>query len=120
VDLLAEIIDRRVPHLALVSGGEWREPHVASPVHAAFLTMFLATQKVLNGSYQRNADEWVRETRDRLKRAELSNGKVPFPRDERRWETPRALSAAWSEPRSDSNIMTRLAHGIFDDLGIER
>ncbi|HKY20874.1 MAG TPA: hypothetical protein VJM31_06615 [Vicinamibacterales bacterium] len=121
VALLEDILKRTVPHLSLLSNdAEGPNTGSVSPVHASFLATFLATQKLLNGSYQRDADVWVKDTRDYMQKAALFPGRTRPTDHPRQWHPPSALGWMMSQTPSDSNLLTRVMHGFLDDLQVGR
>jgi len=120
VQYYTELMERRVPHLRELSCDHDDRDNTLSPAQAVFILTELVTQKLMNGSYQLPADTWVRRTKARIKAAELFPSQARIYTDPVIWQPPLVLRSVMEEPPSDSNGLTRLVHGILDDLGLPR
>jgi hypothetical protein len=121
LELLTSTLHRRIPNLALMSGDEEGAASTStSPVHAAFVITFLATQKMMNGAYQVDADRWVRDTQHCLKVATLFKDGARCARPRTRWALPAFIASMLQGHPSDTNMLTPLVHGLLDDIRVAR
>jgi len=121
VGLVKQVLERGAPALDTLScENEGGDPNAMSPAYAGLLLTFLATQKFVNGNYQIEPDVWVLRTRSQMRGAELFPGKVRVREQPTRWRMPGAVDRMLAEPPADTNMFTRLMHGILDDMGVAR